>query len=203
MKTSAVIGGMLATMLLLTSTIAQEVSQSLDPPNVTVVEKKWHKEVLSGEKRSSSPLTANDDYQRQARADKAVKPRDEGFARLPAAERMPTPTPPSAKTSTLTTYVYQIKVQNSGAKRITAVDWEYQFLDPNTGQSMGSRRIPTKVKIKPGEARVLQVKLLQQPTGVVNADQLDKKYREQFTERVIIHRLEYADGSIWERPGTP
>ena len=183
-------------MVLLTSTIAQEVSQSSDPPNVTVVEKNWYKEVSSREERNSSPLLPNDDNQRQLRADKgAIKNRDESIVSQPTEQR----TPPATK-SQVTTYVYQLKLQNNGAKRISLVDWEYQFLDPKTGQLIGSRRMPSKVKIKPGESRVIQVKLFQQPTGIVNAEQLDKKYREQFTERVIIHRLEYSDGTTWERP---
>lgn len=202
MKKSNVISGMLATMWLLTGAVAQETSQSLDPPNVKVVEKNWHKELPPGE-RDQNPFSPSEDYQRQLRAEKAViKQRDESLPNQPTEARMPIPQPRPipGRRSNLTTYAYQIKVHNNGAKRLKLVDWEYQFLDPNTGQLMGSRRIPSKVKIKPGETRVIQVKLFQQPTGIVNADQLDKKYRDQFTERVIIHRLEYSDGSTWERP---
>ena len=189
-------------MLLLTGTMAQEGSKSLDPPNVTVVEKKWSKGFLPGA-RDSNPLGPSDDYQRQLRAEKAyLERRHDRLPNQPTEEGIPIPAPRSlpASSKSREIYAYQLKVQNNGAKRINLVDWEYQFLDPNTGQLMGSRRIPSKVKIKPGEAQVIEVKLFQQPTGIVNADQLDKKYRDQFTERVIIHRLQYSDGSTWERP---
>lgn len=205
MKKSALISGMLSSMLLLTGTVAQEAAQSSDPPNVTVVEKNWYKDLPPSE-GNQNPFAPSEDYQRQLRTEKAaIKHRDESLPNQPTEARMPIPLPRPipARRSNVDTYAYQIKVQNNGAKRITLVDWEYQFLDPNTGQLMGSRRIPSKVKIKPGETQVVEVKLLQQPAAIVNADQLDKKYRDQFTERVIIHRIQYADGTSWQRPATP
>lgn len=196
---------MLTTILLLTGAVAQEASNSLDPPNVTVVEKNWYKGLPPSE-GNQNPFAPNENYQRQLRAEKAhIKQRDDSVPNQPTEARMPVPLPRPipVRRSDVDTYAYQIKVQNNGSKRIKLVDWEYQFLDPKTGQLMGSRRIPSKIKIRPGETQTVEVKLLQQPTSIVNADQLDKKYRESFTERVIIHRLEYSDGSIWKRPTTP
>ena len=192
-------------MLLLTGAVAQEASKSLDPPNVTVVEKNWYKGLPPSE-GNQNPFAPNENYQRQLRAEKAhIKQLDHVVPNQPTEARMPIPLPRPipGRRSDVDTYVYQIKVQNNGAKRIKLVDWEYQFLNPKTGELMGSRRIPSKTKIKPGETQMLEVRLLQQPAAIVNVDQLEKKYRDQFTERVIIHRLEYSDGSTWERPPTP
>jgi hypothetical protein len=46
---------------------------------------------------------------------------------------------------------------------------------------------------------VIKSETVQQPTSVVSADQLDKKYRNQFKEEVVIHRIVYSDGSTWSR----
>ena len=202
MKRLVLISGMLATILLFTCTMAQQVSTSLDPPGVTVVEKKWYRN-LPPSGRNTNPFTLHEDYERRVNAEKASINRNDLPPPGPTAQdKTPIPAlkPKIIGPSRYTNYVYQIKVQNNGAKRIKLVDWEYQFLDTKTGELMGSRRIPSKTRISPGQTQVLKVRQLQQPTAVVNADQLDKEYRDQFTERVIIHRIEYSDGTTWERP---
>ena len=109
----------------------------------------------------------------------------------------PRPIPPDSKSREF--YVYEITIKNNGAKRMRAVDWEFQFLHPETQEVLGSRRITSRVKLSPGKTEVVKAQLFQQPTHIVWADQLGKKSRDQFKEQVIIHRIDYADGSTWQR----
>lgn len=113
---------------------------------------------------------------------------------------VPSPKPIAPARSVITTYVYKIKVKNNGSKTIKSLEWEYQFLDPKTHELMGYRRITSFTTLSPGKIKKLERRYTRQPTILVNANQLDKKYQDQFTERLIIHRILYSDGSVWRRP---
>lgn len=192
----------LVLLLLATPLIAQENIAALDPPDVIVLEKSWHKEPQA-EGHNSNPLGPNEALIRQTQAEKAeIRNRDYSLPNQPTEPRMPAPgprpiPPPPAVT---TTYVYKMKVKNNGPKTIKSVDWEYQFLDPNSNEVMGYRRMTSNTKLSPGETKVLKRRFTRQPTILVNVNSLDKNYKDQFTERLIIHRIQYTDGSVWQRP---
>jgi hypothetical protein len=181
------------------SIAAQETATASDPSDVTVLEKSWYKSFISPA-GDSNPLRPNENLIRQTQAEKAeIRDRD---YRLPSTTepRMPAPAPrPIPPGPAKDIYVYKIKVKNTGPKNIKALDWEYQFLHPDTQEVLGSRRIVSRVKLAPGKTQDVEVRLIQKPTIIVSADQLGKKYRDQFTERVIIHRINYGDGSVWRR----
>ena len=86
---------------------------------------------------------------------------------------------------------------------IKKLDWEYQFLDPDTKAMLGHRRVVSTTKLAAGKTKVIENYSTRQPAVLVSADKLDRKYKDQLTENVIIHRITYTDGSIWQRPKTP
>ena len=195
-----------ATLVLLlstTSVFAQESTASTDPPDVMVIEKSWSKEVLHPG-RNPNPLAPNEDLMRQERAQKAeLKRRDNGLPNQPTETRLPTvtPRPLSVSMARLDTWVYKIKVQNTGPKTIKTIFWEYQFLDPDSNDLMGNRKITSKsLNLLPGKTQVIQYRSTRQPSILVDASKLDRKYSDQFTERVIIHGINYTDGSKWRLP---
>jgi len=192
---------LLITLLLATFVTAQESGDKSDPPDLTVLKHSWHKDFV-GMAANSNPLQPNEDLMRQTRAEKQVI-RDRDYrsrnqtTEIPMPVPGPRPIPPDPKSREF--YVYKVTIKNNGAKRITAVDWEFQFLHPQTQEVMGGRRLTSRVKLSPGKTEVLKAQLFHQPTPLVWADQLEMKYSDQFKERVIIHRIEYADGSTWQR----
>lgn len=142
MKTPNLILLMPAMMLLATAVTAQEINHSSDPPDVSILQKSWSREVhYPG--RNPNPLHPNEEYMRMVRTQKAViKRREESLPNQTTEERMPVSVGPplSAKMARAITYVYKIKVQNTSAKTIRTIFWEYQFLDPDTQEVMGHRR---------------------------------------------------------------
>jgi len=100
-----------------------------------------------------------------------------------------------------TTYVYKAKVANNDTKKIHAVEWDYVFSDPATQTEVGRVRHRSDIKIQPGKTAALTGWSQSLPTRVVSITKTDKKLKEQYKEHVVILRIEYADGSIWERPG--
>ena len=194
----------LVLLLLTTSIIAQENNAYSNPTDLVVLEKSWRKEPLSPG-IDSDPLGVNESLMRQTRVEKAtIRQREDSLPNQPTEARMPVPAPrpiPPAPTAT-TNYVYKMKVQNNGPKTIKSVDWEYQFLDPQSLEVMGYRRIKSDAKLAPGETKVLEKRFTRQPSMRVNVNTLAKNYRDQFTERLLIHQIKYSDGSVWQRPQT-
>jgi hypothetical protein len=94
-------------------------------------------------------------------------------------------------------FAYKIKVQNAGAKVVEIVFWEYQFQDPADPSLMARRQFLCGVDIPAGKGKELEGFSLSGPSEVVNVNTLANK--SQNKEQVLINRVEYADGSIWQR----
>ena len=190
-------------ILLLTSfTHAQDAADKANPPSVTILEKHWEKVVPP----ATDSLRRNEEQMEQTRKEKdVIKRRDQSLPNQPTEEQLPLPRQkPLVRSEQLEAsalYIYRIKVKNnSRTKTITRLYWEYQFLDPDTQQLMGTRRIYSDLRLQPGQTHEIKAYSRTQPSRIVNVHKLDKKYQDQFEERLIIHRVHYSDGTAWQRP---
>lgn len=95
-------------------------------------------------------------------------------------------------------YLYQIKVQNPAKKIVEIVFWEYQFHDPSHPDLIARRQFLCGVSIPEGKAKDLEGFSLSGPSDVVDVKTIDSG---GFKENVLINRVEYSDGSIWQRKG--
>jgi hypothetical protein len=97
-------------------------------------------------------------------------------------------------------YAYRVKMQNTNTKAIDIVFWEYQFIDnaANSG-TVTRRQFLCGVNIKPDKGKEVQAFSLSGPSEVVNVDAMANKPGSPAKEQVVINRVEYADGSIWQR----
>lgn len=105
----------------------------------------------------------------------------------------------NAKPKAMDGYAYRIKVQNLGAKVIEIVFWEYQFQDPADPSLVARRQFLCGVNIAAEKSKDLEGFSLSGPTDVVNVNTLANKSQNPFKEKVLINRVEYSDGSIWQR----
>lgn len=200
MKATRLATAVLLTLLTTFVVSAQVNTDKSGPTDLVVIEKSWHKEIRHVD-RDQNPLRPNEELIATTRAQKTfIRNRDYDLP-SPTEPRMPnsTPKPLIAGVKPYELYVYQFKVKNTGAKKVRYITWEYQFLHPETGELMGSRHITSKVKISPGKTETVSASLMQKPTNTVSADQLGKKPKDQFEERIIIHRISYSDHSFWQR----
>jgi hypothetical protein len=94
-------------------------------------------------------------------------------------------------------FVYKIKVQNAAAKVVEIVFWEYQFQDPADASLVARRQFLCGVNIPANKSKDLEGFSLSGPSEVVNVNTLANK--SQNKEQVLINRVEYSDGSIWQR----
>lgn len=96
-------------------------------------------------------------------------------------------------------FSYKLKVKNESAKPIDVVFWEYQFIDAANPQLVARRQFLCGLNLKPGKDKDVLVFSLSGPSEVVSAGSLASNINKPPQERVLINRVEYADGSIWQR----
>lgn len=95
-------------------------------------------------------------------------------------------------------FAYKIKVQNPGTKVVEIVFWEYQFHDPADASLVARRQFLCGVNIAAEKSKELEGFSSSGP-GVVNVNTLANKAENPFKEKVLVNRIEYSDGSIWQR----
>ena len=95
-------------------------------------------------------------------------------------------------------FMYRASMKNLSTKQIKEIDWDYIFLDAGTGEELDRRQFTSVQNIGPGKQKELTFNLSTPPTRRVSVYALDKKERLALTEKVIIVRITYADGSVWE-----
>lgn len=98
-------------------------------------------------------------------------------------------------------YAYRIKVKNSGEKVVEVVFWEYRFIDSTNPELIARRQFLCGVSIASGKGKDLEGFSLSGPSDVINVKTLADNAAEPFRQEVLINRLEYADGSMWQRKG--
>lgn len=95
-------------------------------------------------------------------------------------------------------YTYRLQVKNASAKVVKSFAWEYQ---PSTEPDPLDRQFFCVVKAKPNESKDIELFSPLAPSRVVDASKAGDKSAKSSDARVIINKIEYADGSVWMRPG--
>ncbi|HEX8491251.1 MAG TPA: hypothetical protein VF658_00270 [Pyrinomonadaceae bacterium] len=95
-------------------------------------------------------------------------------------------------------YLYQMTVRNTGRKEIKAVHWQYIFTDSLDPNIVTRHQFQSRAKISPGKEIKLSRFAVTPPSQVVNAKAIEIDLKQQYSEQVLITRIEYADGSAWE-----
>lgn len=187
--------------LLLVDVSAQSSQAQPNAPELTVTKKFWRKE-LYHPALTSDPFRVNDEQMEMQRAQRDNNIRNsvrvrEGTTPQPAQSvRNPKPMPTESEAPRML-FVYRVTVKNSGTKTITGLVWEYVFFDPERAEQVGQHSFLHRVKIRSGKSMELIGESVRPPTRVIDAN---KKGESRLTEEVVIRRIEYEDGSVWQRP---
>jgi hypothetical protein len=96
-------------------------------------------------------------------------------------------------------FTYEVKFKNVNPKQMLTIFWEYQFKETVAPENTSRYRFACGVKIKPDKEKVVQVFSTHSPGGVINVKNLSKASSKQFDESVVIDRIEFEDGSVWQR----
>jgi hypothetical protein len=104
----------------------------------------------------------------------------------------------SPQTKQVDGFAYRVKIRNSGAQVVEIVFWEYQFTDPANESNTTRHQFLCGLSLGSGKEKELEGFSASNPSNVVNVESLAKK-ETSFRQKVVINRVEYADGTIWQR----
>lgn len=199
----------LAVLLLLTPSIAraQSTVNSVEAPGVEVTRCNWSKERIGWERDPfSGPIENFDEVRARQRNERRIEEAKRGnsaeidkIRREAKADAANIATQHKAPPSRYV-FVYKATVKNSGDKLIKAIDWDYVFFERGTENEIGRQQFTSEEKIRPGQAKELVVTISKPPTQTISLTALNKNERGSLDGRVIVVRIDYADGTSWQRP---
>jgi hypothetical protein len=179
---------------------------------VTVVSLKWSRarqnasasnpSVTGPTTPAPAMITANKNFERNARGNDPAGVRDpnadtldgRGAAIEKSVQEARTP-----KGTAVDGYTYLVNVQNTSKKVIEILFWEYQFIDPSNPAIVTRRQFLCGVNIKSDKQKELRAFDVSGPGETVNAGSVADPPGKGLLEKVVINRVEYADGSSWTR----
>ena len=71
------------------------------------------------------------------------------------------------------------------------------MFDTDKHEEVGRTSCTSKVNLHPGKTVDLVGTSSQSPIGVIDVSKSGKEIKGAYTERVVINRIEYDDGSSW------
>ncbi|HYJ88853.1 MAG TPA: hypothetical protein VEW46_22505 [Pyrinomonadaceae bacterium] len=178
----------------------QVVSNPLDGPGLKVVQKKWRMEVRNPA-LERDPFEPNKQREQEVIAQKEAATQNESRIRqgLPTLPPVSVRAPQRRARGLSFRYIYEVKVTNTGEKKIRTLIWEYIFFEPGTEREVGRRQFVSKVSISPGRTTNVVMRSTTSPTGTVDATNAGKKPGDQYSEQIVIRSVGYADGSSWQQ----
>ncbi|HLL77677.1 MAG TPA: hypothetical protein VK421_20640 [Pyrinomonadaceae bacterium] len=186
-----------------TAAASADAAQSL--PGVELIKHSWSKDRIGWESDPFAPTVENmNDVRRrigdQRRAERARSigntaeaAKVEQEMRSEQVIRARPPKPPRYA------FTYKLSVRNTGQKPIKEIDWDYVFFDAATGEELGRREFTGVEKIAPGKGKELVFLVGTPPTSRISAHSLGKNERTGLREEVVIVRVLYEDGTVWQR----
>jgi|ERR1044072_5012641 hypothetical protein len=95
-------------------------------------------------------------------------------------------------------FVYKATIRNTSTKAIKSIDWDYIFLERGTENELGRQQFTSEEKISPGKTKELVVTITKPPTKTISLTALNNNERGSLDGRVILVRIDYADGTSWQ-----
>lgn len=95
-------------------------------------------------------------------------------------------------------FLYKTLLLNTGTKTTKVIDWDYVFSDSTTKTELGRRQFTNVASVAPGKSKELKLLTISPPSRIVNLSSLSKNERNNLSETVVIVRVEYMDGSVWQ-----
>jgi len=95
-------------------------------------------------------------------------------------------------------FVYKATIKNTSTKVIKSIDWDYVFLERGTENELGRQQFTSEEKISAGKTKELVVTIIKPPTKTISLTALNSNERGTLDGRVILVRIDYADGTSWQ-----
>ena len=195
--------------LLLLLTVVSNAQMPADAPGVEVEKFSWSKERINWEQNPFGGPNENfHEMQFRARSEKRVSDAKRSgnaaevskYEKDARADAAIIQAQRQQKGPARYTFLYRASLRNTSEKTIKEIDWDYVFLDATNGAELGRRQFSSVQTIKPGKSKELSFMLTTPPTQLVSVYSLNKDEKKAFSDQVIVVRVKFADGSIWQLP---
>lgn len=173
---------------------------------IAVIKHSWSKERINWEGDPFGGPVENFDDMRRRRVDERRIERARGSGNLGEASKIERemraeqvikarpPKPPRY------VFHYKLSIRNTSDRTIKSIDWDYVFFSANTQSEAGRMEFTSEEKIGPGKNKELHVMARKPPARTISVYALDKNERLGLDGQIVIMRVEYTDGTVWQRP---
>jgi hypothetical protein len=195
-------------ILFLTFAANAQPSLPVNSPDVSIVKFSWIKEKINWEGNPFGGPNENfHEMQFRARAERTAA--DAKRANRPEADKLAKDAQTDAaivraqrekKGPPRYVFFYNLTVKNNGTKTIQEIDWDYVFFDAATGEELGRRQFSSVEKIGAGKTKELSFVLDVPPIRRISVYSLNRKERAGLAEDAVIMRVQFSDGTVWQRP---
>jgi hypothetical protein len=175
-------------------------------PTVEVVKSSWSKERIGWERDPfGGPIENFDETRARQRNERRIEDAKRGNSaevdriRREAKADAANIAAKHKETPSRYVFVYKTTIKNSSPKSIKSIDWDYIFLERGTETEIGRQQFTSEEKIASGKTKELIVTITKPPTQTISLTALNKNERESLDGRVIVVRIDYADGTSWQR----
>jgi hypothetical protein len=187
---------------------SNQPAQNQTTASVEVVRFNWSKERINWERDPfGGPLENFDEVRARTRNEKRIADAKRGGGaaevdRLKRDARADSAIVASQHRSPQARYVFMYKatIRNLSDKTIKSIDWDYVFTDKQTSDILERHEFTSEEKINPGKTKELVVTISKPPTATISLTALNSSEREGLAGQVILVRVDYVDGTSWQRP---
>ena len=201
---------LLIPIFLLLISQSQSAQDMTENSLVVVLGSKWSKsrqKVVNADNKTNIPAESamtrtNRNFERNRRVNDqpgAPNPNEGTIEARSAALERSVQESRSSKSKAVDGFIYQAKIRNASTKTIEILFWEYQFKELANPANVSSREFLCGVNIKPDKEQELSVFSTFSPSDLISAGSLDNKTGNIFEEKILINRVDYADGTILQR----
>jgi hypothetical protein len=184
-------------LLLLTPVVVS----AQQPASVEVVKASWSKIRIGWERDPfGGPLENFDEMRSRVRNERRVASGGGERARREMKADEANLAAVRAKKPSQYYFIYKTKIKNNHTVAITQIDWDYVFFERDTENELGRQEFTSDEQIGPGKTKELVVTLTSPPTRTISVTSLNLEERNRLSEKIILVRVKYADGHVWQPP---
>ena len=195
-------------LLVLVAFLRQTVAPEKSPVDVVSFKvSRSHRTIEKGDTEGITPpasamIPANKNFARNVRANDPAGVRDPNADTLDGRSAQLEKSVQESRTAQsrqVDGYAYRIKVQNTATNAVDILFWEYQFMDGKDATSLTRHQFLCGVNIRPGKDKEVEGFSQSNPSSVINVDTVANKDSNPAQGKIVINRVEFADGTIWQR----
>ena len=171
-----------------------------DPSGVEIIKASWSKVRIGWERDPfGGPLENFDEMRSRARNERRIAQGGGDRAKREAKADEANIAKQREKPPSRYYFIYKTKIKNNHTAAITQLDWDHVFYERDTENEVGRQEFTSDERIAPGKTKELTVTITSPPAHTVSITSLNLEERNRFIEKIVLLRIKYADGRIWQK----